>query len=53
MRTLDRSSWPGGYRLDMAIAAGFTGLAMAELRGKVPAAEVSTAIRNGMGAKDD
>ena len=29
------------------------GLAMAELRGKVPAAEVSTAIRNGMGAKDD
>ena len=31
MRTLDRLSWRGGYRLDMTIAAGFTGLAMLEL----------------------
>jgi signal transduction histidine kinase len=31
MRTLDRASWRGGYRLDMAIAVGFTGLAMLEL----------------------
>ena len=31
MRTLDRSSWRGGYWFDMALAAGFTGLAMLEL----------------------
>ena len=31
MRTLDRSSWRGGSRFDMALAAGFTVLAMLEL----------------------
>jgi signal transduction histidine kinase len=31
MRTLDRSTWRGGYWFDMALAAGFTGLAMLEL----------------------
>jgi hypothetical protein len=31
MRALDRFSWRGGYRLDMAIAAGFTALALLEL----------------------
>jgi len=31
MRTLDRSSWPKGYRLDWAIAASFSALAMLEL----------------------
>lgn len=31
MRTLDRSLWRGGYRLDLAIAASFTGLALLEL----------------------